>query len=47
MSTAVKKPIKKAIIKKVEAPKKLSKVGEFMKKNRNFIEIIDMKAVMK
>ena len=47
MATTIKTPLKKAENKTTEEPKKLSKVGVFMKKNKGYIEIIDMRAVMK
>ena len=47
METIVKTYVKKDLIKKTEEPKKLSKVGEFRRTNKDFVQILDMRAVMK
>ena len=41
-----KKKLKISDIKK-KSKKKLSKIGEFMKNNKGFVEILDLKAVMR
>jgi hypothetical protein len=48
MSKKTVKPAEKTISNAGEQPKKLSKIGEFMRKYPNGVgEILDMKAVMK
>jgi len=35
-----------SVKKQEQKPKKLSKIGEYLKTNTNYVKIIDMKAVM-